>query len=428
MRSGPDKNPFRGVSDLLSRAAPAKRNLHFLSYIIDVVLVAIVSYLLFLGGNAIVSNSDGYKKNYANYETEITYYQDMVVDAHLNQYLDRDNHVIVDDEDMSIKMMISLILQSYSHDDPNSPEFLENPIDKLKETYVGEFYQDSFEPSSFENDYISKFFIDYVPAHNDNNELVDFKDKTAEQYTIIFYKQHVAQNDSLKFIYSSDDSALPYLRVDIANDIYKFLVRADGYSRNNYDTFVSFYSSMLSDCEDLVFNAPSYQNGHYQDYLFYRKKITQAINTTLLISIFLAYYLAVFTPQMIFKDGRSFGRIFLRLGSINTDKSETELWKIILRSILTGASNLYLAFFLALLPPFNGSSLILYLPYLSIGAFDITLIMIVIFVFVLAAINGIVMLLNHDKRNAFDLLFKTVVVDVTQLDEPDYDERNDTHL
>ena len=85
MRSGPDKNPFRGVSDLLSRAAPAKRNLHFLSYIIDVVLVAIVSYLLFLGGNAIVSNSDGYKKNYTNYETEITYYQDMVVDAHLNQ-------------------------------------------------------------------------------------------------------------------------------------------------------------------------------------------------------------------------------------------------------------------------------------------------------------------------------------------------------
>ena len=428
MRSGPDKNPFKGVSDLLSRAAPAKRNLHFLSYIIDVVLVAIVSYLLFLGGNAIVSNNDAYKKNYSNYEAEITYYQDMVVDAHLNEYIDRDSHVIVDDEDLSIKMMISQILQSYSHDDTSSPEFLENPIDKLKETYVGEFYQDCFTPISFDNDYVSKFFIDYVPTHNENNELVNFKEKTPEQYTIIFYKQHIAQHDGLKFVYSSDDSAIPYLRVDIANDIYKFLVRADGYTRDNYDVFVSFYSSMLSDCEDLIFNAPSYQNGHYQDYLFNRKKITQAINTTLLICIFLAYYLVVFTPQMIFKDGRSFGRIFLRLASINTDKSETEIWKVILRSIFTAASNLYLAFFLALLPPFNGSSLILYLPYISIGSFDITLIMIVIFVFVLAAINGIVMLLNHDKRNAIDLLMKTVTVDVTQLDEPDYDERNDTHL
>ncbi len=428
MRSGPDKNPFKGVSDLLSRASPAKRNLHFLSYIIDVVLVAIVSYLLFLGGNAIVSNSDGYKTNFANYETEITYYQDMIVDAHLNEYLDRDNHVIVDDEDMSIKMMISQVLQSYSHDDTSSPEFLEDPLPKLKETYVGEFYQDCFVPSSFDNDYISKFFIDYVPTHNENNELVDLKGKTSQEYTIIFYKQHIAKYDTLKFVYSSDDSALPYLRLDIANDIYKFLVRADGYNRDNYDTFVSFYSSMLTDCEDMVFNAPSYQNGHYQDYLKYRKKITQSVNTTLLISIFLAYYLIVFTPQMIFKDGRSFGRIFLRVASINTDKSETELWKVILRSIFTAMSNFYLAFFLALLPPFNGSSLILYLPFISIGSFDVTLIMIVIAVFVLAAINGIVMLFNHDKRNAVDLLMKTVTVDVTQLDEPDYDERNDTHL
>ncbi len=110
MRTGPDKNPFKGVSDLLSRASPAKRNLHFLSYIIDVVLVAIVSYLLFLGGNAIVSNSDKYKHNYTNYEAEITYYQDMVVEAHLNEYLDRDMHSIVDYEYMSIKIMISQIL------------------------------------------------------------------------------------------------------------------------------------------------------------------------------------------------------------------------------------------------------------------------------------------------------------------------------
>ena len=81
MRNAPDKNPFKGVSDLLSRAAPAKRNTHFIAYVIDVVLVFIVSYLLFLGGREIVSNSDAYKKNYANYEAEITYYQDMLIEA-----------------------------------------------------------------------------------------------------------------------------------------------------------------------------------------------------------------------------------------------------------------------------------------------------------------------------------------------------------
>lgn len=428
MRSGPDKNPFKGVSDLLSRASPAKRNLHFLSYIIDVVLVAVVSYLIFLGGYSITTNTDGYKKNYENYETEITYYQDMVVEAHIAQYIDRDNHVIVDDEDLSLKMAISQILLSYSYDEPSSPEFTENPLEKLKEKYTGSFYDDCFTKASFDIDYVSQFFIDYVPTHNYNNELIDLKDYSSTSYTVIFYKQHAASSDKLKFVYSTDDSEIPYLRLDVANDLYKYLVRADGYTRDAYDSFVSFYSSMLTDCEDMIFQSPSYQNTHYQDYLRYRKSITQALNTTLILSIFFGYYVAVFLPMMIFRDGRSFGKIFLRLASINVDKSETEIWKVILRSLLAASSNIYLAFFLALLPPFNGASLILYLPYLTIGSFDITLILIVIMVFVLAAINGIVMLLNHDKRSATDLLFKTVTVDVTMLDEPDYDERNDTHL
>ena len=131
---------------------------------------------------------------------------------------------------------------------------------------------------------------------------------------------------------------------------------------------------------------------------------------------------------MIFKDGRSLGKIFLRLGSINIDKSETELWKVILRSVLAAISNFYLAFFLMLLPPFNGSSFIMYLPYITLGSFDITLLNIVLVVFVLSALNGIFMLLTHEKRSLTDLIFQTITVDVTSLDEPDYDEKNETHL
>ena len=123
MRNGPDKNPFRGVSDLLFRASPAKRILHFLSYIIDLVLVFIVSYLLFLGGHSIVTNSKGYKSNYSNYINEITYYQDMLVDAHVAEYLDKDNQLLVDDEDLTVKIAISQILKSYTKDNFESPEF-----------------------------------------------------------------------------------------------------------------------------------------------------------------------------------------------------------------------------------------------------------------------------------------------------------------
>ena len=421
MRNGPDKNPFRGVSDLLSRAAPAKRSLHFLSYIIDLLLVFIVSYLLFLGGNAIVSNTSEYKKNQSLHEGEITYYQDMLVEAHIAEYLNRDEHTIASDEDLSIKMAISQILLSYSHDDPEFKEFNEDPSIKLKEVYVGSFYESAFVNADFDKDYIAQFIIDYVPNHNTNNELIDFKEKTPKDYFITYYQNHAVYYSNLKYAYP--DGEFPYLKPEVAKEIYKYLVQEGDYSRDRYDDFVNLYSAMLDDSEELVFNAETYQKEHYSVFVSSRRKITQAVDTTMIVSIFLAYFIAVFLPMMIFRDGRSFGKIFLRLGVMNTDKSEVEVWKIILRSFLAALSNVFIAFFLVLLPPFNGSSMILYLPFI----FDITMLHIILIIFILASINGIFMLLTHEKRSLTDIIFKTITVDVTLLDEPDYDEKNETN-
>jgi len=421
MRNGPDKNPFRGVSDLLARAFPAKRLHHFLSYLIDLVLVFIVSYLVFLGGKSIVESGSGYKKNNARYEEEITYFQDMIVDAHVAEYLNRDAHLLADNEDLSVKMAISHILLSYSKDDTALPD----PYQKLKDIYVGSFYDDCFVKADFNNDYLAKFILDYVPAHNENNELINFADKTPNQYFLSFYQKHASSYSSLKFVYP--DGEFPYLKPEIANEIYRYLIKDDNFDRTKYDDFVNFYISMLEDGEDIVFNAKSYQNTHYKDYIYYRQKVTSALDTTLIISIVIAYLIVVLTPMLIFKDGRSFGKIFLRLGVMNYDKSEVETWKVILRSVLGAISSIFIAFFLALLPPFNGSSLILYLPYITIGSMSIAMINIILIIFVLASLNGIFMLLTHEKRSLSDLIFKTITVDVTLLDEPDYDEKNESN-
>ena len=428
MRNGPDKNPFRGVSDLLFRASPAKRILHFLSYIIDLVLVFIVSYLLFLGGHSIVTNSKGYKSNYSNYINEITYYQDMLVDAHVAEYLDKDNQLLVDDEDLTVKIAISQILKSYTKDNFESPEFLENPETKLRETYVGAFYEDAFTPIAYENDYVSLFFTDYVPLHNENEELVKFNGATEKHYVVEFYKKYLGKYGNIGFLFTENDDAIPCLKPSVANNIYKFLVRADGFSRDAYDSFVEYYSAMLQKCEDILFNAPSYQQTHYQDYLRYRKNVTKAVDSVLILSIFLAYFPVVLLPMLIFKDGRSLGKIFLRIATINTDKSETEIWKWLIRSVLGALSGLFLAFFIVLLPPFNGLSSLMYLPFISIGSLDITLLTLVIISFVLVSLNGIFVLLSHEKRSFTDFIFQTITVDVTMLDEPDYDEKNETHL
>ena len=426
MRNGPDKNPFKSVSDLLFRASPASRTHHFLAYLIDIVLVFIVSYLFFLGGHSITINSKSYKNNYTKYTEEITYYQDMLVEAHVAEYLNRDDNLLADDEDLAIKMAISQVIYSYSQD--SSHEFSEDPMDKLKETYVGAFYQDAFTPISFENDYVSKFFMEYVPAQNEKNKLVIYNDDTPDVYTVKFYQKYAVNYENIQFIYAENKDSIPYLKPSVANNIYRFLIREDTNNRNAYDGFIGFYSEMLHKCEDIIFKSSSYQNGHYQDYLRYRKNITQQIDTTMILSIFLAYFPAILLPMLIFKDGRSLGKIILRIGTINTDKSEVEIWKWLVRSILGGLSGLFIAFFLVLLPPFNGITYLMYLPYISIGSFDLTLLTLSIITFVIVAINGIVVLLSHEKRSISDFIFKTVTVDVTALDEPDSDEKNETHL
>ena len=427
MRDGPDKNPFRSVSDLLFRATPASRTHHFLAYIIDLVLVFIASYLLFLGGHSITTNSKSYKNDYANYTEEITYYQDTLVEAHIAEYLNRDDNYLVEDEDLSIKMAISHVLYSYSKDTSHT-EFTDTDVEqKLKETYVGTFYQDAFVPISFENDYISRFFIEYVPAHNENENLVRFHEDSTKAYTVKFYEKYAGNYPNISFVKESEDT-LPYLKPSVGNSVYEFLIRKETNNRNSYDSFVNFYTEMLQKCEDIVFNSSVYQKGHYQDYLKYRKNITQAIDTTMILSIFLAYFPVILLPMLIFKDGRSFGKIILRVGSINTDKSEVELWKWLLRSILGGLSGLFLAFFLVLLPPFNGLTYLMYLPYISIGKLDITLLATIFISFVIASLNGVVVLLSHEKRSVSDFIFRTVTVDVTALDEPDSDEKNETPL
>ena len=240
MRNGPDKNPFRSVSDLLFRAAPARRTVHFLAFLIDIVLVFLASYLLFLGGNSLVTKSKSYQTNYAKYNEEITYYQDMLVEAHVAEYLSRDDNLLADDEDLTTRIAISQILMSYSHDkESEDPEFDENPEAKLRETYVGTFYQDAFVKISYENDYISKFFLEYVPTHSENEELVKFYDVAPKTYVINFYKKTLGKYGNIAFLGLNDDTEIPYLKPSVANNIYKFLIRADGFSRDAYDSFVT---------------------------------------------------------------------------------------------------------------------------------------------------------------------------------------------
>ena len=61
------------------------------------------------------------------------------------------------------------------------------------------------------------------------------------------------------------------------------------------------------------------------------------------------------------------------------------------------------------------------------GSLSIAMINIIIIIFVLSALNGIFMLLTHEKRSLTDLIFGTITVDVTLLDEPDYDEKDEAN-
>jgi uncharacterized RDD family membrane protein YckC len=399
--------------DIFRRASPAKASKRFVSLFLDLVLAFFLTGGLFYGAYGLVKTLPDYQESASTVQTEIAYYNDLIETTHLVVFEDKADSTRYDSDVLSLKAAARQIVLTY---------------DTLKASgTLGDFAEPTGaeteaegEEASYVTDNVAYFYTQYVPLHNANDDLLDFGGLTPEAYYIKTLKAAFGDNASL-FVYGGE--AMPYLTLYAAEHVNAYLYGggSDDVGKGFYEDFYYAYDALLSGGEDLVLNGASYHATHFEAYLSARDEQAALVADALIASIVLSYLLIVLLPQLLFRDGRTIGRLILGLGVIDKEKKEIRPWQIAVRSLLGVWGFWNLAFLLPVLPPFNFDYSCVFLDFLTIGSFGISLALADLVIALLALANGSFILLTHDRASAMDWLTRSVVVDKRHLDEPDVD-------
>ena len=411
----------------LQHASPAKPGKHFQSFLIDCILLILVSYIIFLGANVIAMNSNTYKKADAIVKEEINFYNDYVEKSRAVEFEIIDGQKVRKDLIKEEKTGISKIIlenanraiyYSLQHYGDSSDQFgikISDEDLKIIEMSVsdkGHAYDDN----------ISYFYTNFL-LNSDAEYSVEFTSlKEAQEYVHTIYKEAFGENATNFFVFDFEQSPVPILKSRIAHYLYYFIyVDLDSNEQSEFletsqDCFYLFdtaYSSMLSRAERIMIQSEPYYSTNYMNYFNNNAIIARCVNIALVLSIVLGYCLVIVLPKLIFKHGRTYGRLLFKLGEISIH-NEPITWRVVLvKGIFESIGYLSIIFFIYMLNPFGGSYNAMMTPF--IGNLSLLVILVIIFIGVL--INGIFILFTRDKVGIGGLLTKSVLVDRKRLDE-----------
>ena len=170
---------------------------------------------------------------------------------------------------------------------------------------------------------------------------------------------------------------------------------------------------MLKKMEKLVIQSEPDYSTHYMNYFNNNSILGRCVNITLILSIFIGYFIAILLPKLLLGHGRTIGRYFLNLGEISDENEKISRKTLIIKSIFGLIGYLGIIPILYMFPPFNGSFNTMYMPFVG----DIPLLFIVVIIIILVLINSCITLFTSNKVGIDGLIAKTDLVDRNHQDE-----------
>ena len=128
---------FESNSDILKKSSPAKLSKRFVCYVINMILVALLAEVVFLGLFQITQSTSAFKDAEQTVADEIAYYEKLTKETHIVEYV---NSQRVDTEVIALKNLYRAICLSYEIFGNNQQSdfvFDENPFGQLH--IVGRF-------------------------------------------------------------------------------------------------------------------------------------------------------------------------------------------------------------------------------------------------------------------------------------------------
>ena len=431
--------------NLLSRASPAKPLKRFYATLIDLIFVLTLTYLSFLGGYGIASNTSEFKDAEATVKYEANYYKDFIEETHLAYYDDSSEKIRYEDSFFTYINITRLLIYSNDNDlsgvgwydeillHETEIELPSSLTELFNENikYFEDFPVSSFEASSYENDDIAYFYTNYVKNHNENDDILLIPNNDYKSYFVNCYTDAFRSKINTYFARSADESTFPYV---IEKNICKKIFYASNYLNQDtegdeyYEFIENGYLSLRKSAETLMINSKNYNANPYQNYQNNYKKEGNILILTLVLSFIFGFLVYMLTTKLIFKDEQTLGRKLLKLGQITYKGERVKVKDIIIRTFVDMIFYFPLTFIFLFLPPFNSNANAFLLNLFSIGNFGVNLLVIYIVIIILVFINFISMLLTHYKLSLVDMITVSFCKDMHHLDEFDYDEREEGAL
>ena len=377
------------------RSAPAKMSKRFVCCVIDMVLVALVAEIIFMGLLQITRSTPAYNNATAAINEEIEYYERLTEQTHIVEYVEGER---VATDVTVLKNLCRAICLSYQVFGNNQqPDF---SFDASHDVMKGGVH-------SPENDNVAYFYTHYLK----NNPSVSVQ---TEDDLFGIYKRAFGDDAQFMFTFNKEVSELPVLNTQVAYYLfhYLFIDSSDSIGQTGatyYQSYYNAYSNMLEEAEMLVLNSEPYYSTRYLRYRQAYCAEARYVNITLVISIILACLIVLLVPKYLFGDGRTVGYRLLGLGVLRTDGSRIKWYVPLVKTLAAAVGFIPIAFILYLFPPFSGGYEAMFVPVTVESRISLALTVLVI-----SVIGGIVNafgLFTNKRQNLINLIFDDLVLD-----------------
>lgn len=395
-------------TDILRRSSPAKLSKRFVCWVIDLILVALLAEVIFVGAFQITQNIPAYKGAQNTINDEITYYEELTEETHIVEYVDGKR---VSADVVILKNLYRAICLSYEiFGNAQQSDF---QFDSSHDVMINGVH-------SVENDNVAYFYSHYLK----NNPSININ---ASDDLFAIYKKSFGDDATFMFSFNKDTSEIPVLNTQVAYYLfhYLFINESDSIGQTGatyYESYYNGYSNMLEEAETLILQSEPYYSTHYTAYMKAYSDEARYTNITLVLSIFISCLIVLLLPKYLFKNERTISYKIFGLGVIRADGEANKWYVPLIKTTVDAFRCISLAFILYLFPPFNGGFEAMFVPvtFESKISFALVILIVVVIGLIISAFG----LFTYRRQNLLNMIFDDLVVDVHNPCDDEHDEKN----
>ena len=375
------------------------------AFLVDGVILIIVSFLLMMLSMSIIGGTSTYKNKQSSLKEAMIECYKIEEEAHIYQFVGEGEHKYDKPRDLDQifeEYSLMHILYSYSID---SSAFTQRQVE-IKNPK-------NLPLASYQTDQLAFFYDYYVTNYNNfngvENDIVDIGTFTPRQYFYKAYKENAVNIEMWKF--DEENYSLPYLDGQFAVDLYVYLFENEGYQAGltRYNLLATNFKNLWNIQVNQLIESSRFEQ-YYDIYKENYASLAYMVDIGTFSAYLIAFCISYVLPQVFFKDMQTLGKKLFKIKVVDSKGYVSLPWQKVVRNILT----FFMFYSTGIVSCFlsGGTNAGWMYPLFEIGGYGFSPFSFMIIATFGALISLIVLVANKRKKAIHDLISDTVVIDM----------------